>query len=124
MNDCVFCKIISGEFSSYKVYEDDNTLAFLSIEPESFGHTLVIPKNHYKDYEEIPVEVLNNINETGKNVYEKIKNNLKPNGIRLVQNNGSIQEVKHFHLHIIPVFNNKKDGEKDFEEVLKEIKGE
>ena len=106
MNDCVFCKIISGEFSSYKVYEDDNTLAFLSIEPESFGHTLVIPKNHYKDYEEIPVEVLNNINETGKNVYEKIKNNLKPNGIRLVQNNGSIQEVKHFHLHIIPVFNN------------------
>ena len=124
MNDCVFCKIISGEFSSYKVYEDDNTLAFLSIDPESYGHTLVIPKKHYKDYEEIPTDVLNNINETGKKVYEKIKTNLKPGGIKLVQNNGIIQDVKHFHLHIIPIFSNKKDGEKDFDEVLKTIKGE
>lgn len=124
MNDCVFCKIISGEFSSYKVYEDDNTLAFLSIEPEGYGHTLVIPKKHYKDYSDIPVEILNNINETGKIVYEKINKNLKPAGIRLVQNNGFIQEVKHFHLHIVPVFSNKKDGEKDFDNVLKAIKGE
>ena len=121
MNDCVFCKIVSGEFSSYKIYEDDDVLAFLSIEPESYGHTLVIPKKHYVCYEDIPLEVLNKINNAGKIVYDKLNKNLKPDGIKLVQNNGIIQEVKHYHLHFVPIFTNKKEGEKDFEEVIRAI---
>jgi len=48
MEECVFCKIVKGEIPSYKVYEDDNFLAFLDINPQSPGHTLVIPKKHYR----------------------------------------------------------------------------
>ena len=122
MNDCVFCKIINGEIPSYKIYENDNVLSFLSIDPESYGHTLVIPKKHYVNYSDISLEELNHINEVGKIVFDKIKTNLKPDGIRLVQNNGCIQEIKHYHLHLVPVFEIDKVGEKNFEEVLKNIK--
>ena len=48
MENCVFCKIVRGEIPSYKVYEDNNFLGFLSIDPQSPGHTLVIPKKHYR----------------------------------------------------------------------------
>ena len=46
--DCIFCKIVAGEIPAYKVYEDDNFLAFLDIRPLNPGHTLVIPKEHYR----------------------------------------------------------------------------
>ena len=121
MKDCVFCKIISGEFSCYKLYEDDYVLSFLSIDPVSFGHTLVIPKKHILDYEEIDLDTLNHINKVGKELYDKINNKLKPDSIKLVQNNGEMQEVKHFHLHIIPFFNDTKKDKKDFEKVLESI---
>ena len=121
MQDCVFCKIISGDFSSYKVYEDDYVLSFLSIEPFSYGHTLIIPKKHYVDYPSIPLEELNHINEVGKIVYDKLNNNLKPDGIKLVQNNGVIQEVKHYHLHMIPIYKKEPDNKEDLETVLNNI---
>ena len=58
MNDCVFCKIIKGELPSYKIYEDDIVLSFLSIDPYKYGHTLIIPKKHYVDYTDIDLETL------------------------------------------------------------------
>ena len=54
MGDCIFCKIVRGEISSYKVYEDDNFIAFLSIHPLSPGHTLVIPKKHERWVWDVP----------------------------------------------------------------------
>ena len=45
---CPFCKIVTGELPSSRIYEDENTMAFLDIFPQSDGHTLVIPKNHYE----------------------------------------------------------------------------
>ncbi|MDD5291036.1 MAG: HIT domain-containing protein, partial [Patescibacteria group bacterium] len=52
--DCIFCKIIAREIPSFKVYEDENVLAFLDIAPVNPGHTLVVPKKHYENMEEIP----------------------------------------------------------------------
>ena len=49
MNDCLFCKIIKGDIPSFKVYEDDMVFAFLDINPKSNGHTLIVPKKHFKD---------------------------------------------------------------------------
>lgn len=121
MSDCVFCKIISGEFSCYKVYEDSKVIAFLSIDPVTYGHTLVVPKEHVLDYSDIPLDTLNDINKAGKIVFSMIDKNLKPQGIKLVQNNGSLQEVKHFHLHIIPVFDKDMEDIKDFDNILKNI---
>ena len=110
MKDCLFCKIINKEIPCYKVYET-----------ESYGHTLVIPKKHFNNYEDIDLETIKKINEVGKIVYNKIKTNLHTDGIRLVQNNGIIQDVKHYHLHLVPIYKNDKDGKDDFDTVLKSI---
>lgn len=121
MNDCIFCKIINNEIPSYKIYEDDKVFAFLDVNPMSYGHTLIVPKNHILDYEEIDLETLNHINKVGKELYIKLKEKLSPNSIQLVQNNGKLQEVKHYHLHLIPYYDEEKEGKENIEEVYKNI---
>jgi len=66
METCVFCKIMNNEIPSYTIYEDDIVKVFLSIDPISNGHTLIVPKEHFKDIVDIPVNVLNHINEIQK----------------------------------------------------------
>lgn len=122
MNECLFCKIVKGEIPSYKVYEDENTLAFLDINPEGLGHTLVVPKKHFNNYEDIDLETIRYVNETGKIVFDKIMKGLNPDGIRLVQNNGIIQDVLHYHLHLVPVYKSDRENKDDFEKVLKMLK--
>lgn len=106
MKDCTFCKIISKEFSSYTLYEDDVVIVFLSIDPLSNGHTLIVPKKHYVDITDIPLEVLSHINKVSKEMYNLLKEKLNFIGLKFVQNNGTLQEIKHYHLHLIPVYNN------------------
>ena len=62
--DCIFCKIINGDIPSYKIYEDDIVIAFLDINPISLGHTLVIPKKHYINLDDIDNNTLNHIMKT------------------------------------------------------------
>ena len=107
--DCVFCKIIEGVIPSYKIYEDDVVIAFLDINPDSNGHTLIIPKKHFKDLDEIDNETLIHIMEVSKKLKKKLEDKLNIDGLTLIQNNGDIQEVKHFHLHLKPFYNNKSD---------------
>lgn len=121
METCVFCKIISGEYSCYKLYEDESVISFLSIDPISYGHTLIIPKKHTLDFADIDLDTLNHINAVAKEIYFLILKNLKPDGVKFVQNNGSIQEVKHYHLHLIPVWDKEKEGKENLDEVLKEF---
>jgi histidine triad (HIT) family protein len=108
MHDCVFCKIVVGEMPSEKVYEDENTVAFLDISPVSKGHVLVVPKKHYKDFLETPVEVLENTIRTIKKVAPKLVIAVEADGFNIGLNNGeaSGQVVKHLHWHIIPRYSN------------------
>lgn len=109
--DCIFCKIVNGDIPSMKVYEDDLVLAYLDINPDSDGHTLIIPKEHYKDINDIPSTLLTHIYEVSKIVMKKLEEKLNCNGFSLLQNNGSVQEVKHYHLHVKPYYDNKKSNE-------------
>jgi len=109
--DCIFCKIINGDIPCYKIYEDDIVLAFLDINPDCDGHTLIIPKKHIKDIDEIDDNTLLHINKIAKKLKLKLEKDLKCNGISLLQNNGEIQEVKHYHLHLKPYYSNKKSIE-------------
>ena len=102
MNDCLFCKIIKGDIPSFKVYEDDMVFAFLDINPKSNGHTLIVPKKHFKDIHDIDSNTLNHIIETAKKLMGILEEKLACDGFTLAQNNGEVQEVKHFHLHVIP----------------------
>lgn len=102
--DCIFCKIANGEIPSYKVYEDDKVFAFLDANPDSDGHTLIIPKNHFTDLDDIDLDTLKSINSASKKIKKILEDKLKCTGISLLQNNGSVQEVKHYHLHLKPYY--------------------
>lgn len=109
--DCLFCKIANGEIPSYKIYEDDIVLAFLDINPDSDGHTLIIPKKHFKDLDDIDDEMLNHVNKIAKKLKKLLEEKLNCDGMSLLQNNGTVQEVKHYHLHLKPYYNEKKSIE-------------
>jgi len=114
--DCLFCKIIAGEIPSYKIYEDDKVLAFLDIHPDSMGHTLIIPKQHFQDISDIDIDTLSHILKVAKMLKQRLEDTLHCTGLTLVQNNGTVQEVKHFHLHLKPHYLGKIDN-KTIEEV-------
>jgi len=103
---CIFCKIINGEIPSYKVYEDENFLAFLDISQATIGHTLVIPKKHYENIFELPEG--SNIFSIVTKLAKAIKKATNVQGVNILNNNGEIagQTVKHFHIHIIPRYEN------------------
>ena len=105
----IFCKIINGEIPSYKLYEDDTVLAFLDINPQSNGHTLIIPKKHFLDIDDIDNETIKKITETARYIKKLLITELDCNGVTFVQNNGDCQEVKHYHLHIIPYYDEKQE---------------
>ena len=104
MTDCIFCKIVEGTIPSNKVYEDDRVLAFLDISPVNPGHTLVIPKEHFANFEEIPEELLAEVILVVKKVGLAIKKGLDCKGYNIGVNNDPIsgQVVPHFHFHVIP----------------------
>lgn len=104
MEDCIFCKIIKGEIPSYTIYEDEIVKVFLDIDPITPGHMLIIPKKHFNNLEDIDMDTLTHINETAKKMYSLIKEKLGTDSMRVMQNNGFIQDVKHYHMHIIPMY--------------------
>ena len=101
---CVFCKIISGEFPSYKIYEDEKTLAFLDIDPVHAGHALVVPKAHYDNIEATPEAELSAVMATVKKVGALLKDKLGAPGYNINENNDPVagQVVSHLHFHLIP----------------------
>ncbi|MCR5788117.1 MAG: HIT domain-containing protein [Bacilli bacterium] len=102
--DCIFCKIVEGSIPSKKVYEDDLVIGILDINPNGDGHTLVIPKKHYTDYKELPDELILHINKVMKTLSDKLESKLHKNSVTFLVNYLDAQEVKHFHLHIVPGF--------------------
>lgn len=104
MKDCLFCNIIKGEQASYTLYEDDDLKVIMDAFPNSPGHTLIIPKEHYKDLDDIDIELLNKILKKAKDIKKLLETKLNPESIILVQNNGEAEKIKHFHLHLIPTY--------------------
>lgn len=102
--DCVFCLIIAGDIPAIKVYEDNETLSFMDINPGNPGHLLVIPKQHYRNIFDIPPETAGKIMEIGAKLAGVIRDVLNPDGLNLFQSSESaaFQSVFHFHLHLLP----------------------
>ena len=119
--DCLFCKIINKEIPSSIIYEDSDVLAFLDINPTTNGDTLIISKKHYKDFLEVPNEILVKMYEVAQKLYPMYKEKLHCDGITLSHNTDYGQEIKHFHIHFIPRY--KDDGVRHLanKEMLKNI---
>lgn len=102
--DCIFCKIVSGEIASVKVYEDDRVFAFMDINPINEGHLLIIPKAHAATIHEITEADFLAVMSATHKLAAAIKKALNPDGINLLQLNGKAanQVVPHLHVHIVP----------------------
>jgi histidine triad (HIT) family protein len=101
--DCLFCNIANGNIPSYTIYEDDLVRVFLDIHPHVNGHMLIIPKKHYTDIFDIDKELLNYIYKTiAPKMYRLVQEKLGADGISIAQNNGSAQDIKHYHVHLFP----------------------
>ena len=106
MTDCIFCKIVAGEIPATRVFENEHALAFLDINPTNPGHTLVVPKAHAENIDDIPDETICALAPVVKKVAGAVKKAVKADGINLIQNNGRAagQIVPHFHIHVVPRF--------------------
>lgn len=102
--DCLFCRIASGDMDAYTVYEDDNVKAFLDINPVSQGHTLVIPKTHAAELTDLDVEDTARVFMAARTIAEVLDEELEPAGLNILQSNRQAagQEIGHMHVHIIP----------------------
>ena len=102
--DCIFCKIVSNEIPSVKVYEDDRVFAFMDINPLNDGHILIIPKTHAATIYEITEADFLAVTSATHKLAAAVKKALNPDGINLMQLNerAANQVVPHLHIHIVP----------------------
>ena len=128
MDDCLFCKIIKGDITSYTIYENEFVKVFLDINPSTNGDALIIPKKHFNTIEDIDLDTLRELDKTKKIIYPILKQKLNCEGLTFVQNNDLGQDIKHFHIHATPRYTNdlishdfNKDSLKSLEEIFKII---
>jgi histidine triad (HIT) family protein len=104
-NDCPFCAIAAGEFPASIVYEDNETLAFLDINPINEGHTLVVPKAHSDGLAGLHADTGGRMFQVGQKVAAALRaTDVPTDGINLFLADGKVagQDVFHVHLHVIP----------------------
>lgn len=101
---CIFCKIVAGTVPSFKLYEDEHTIAFMDINPASEGHALAVAKGHWPTIFDVPADVMGKVAETAHRVANGVNKALKPDGVNLIQSNGrgAAQSVMHLHIHVLP----------------------
>ncbi|MDD7735403.1 MAG: HIT family protein [Bacillales bacterium] len=116
MDDCIFCKIVKGEIPYYKVYEDDDVLAFLDISQTTLGHTLVISKQHFPNLLYVPKDILSKVMGAAQRIAQAQVSSLKAKGVNLINNTNEIagQTVMHFHVHVIPRYSNEDNLKLEF----------
>ena len=102
-NDCIFCKMVTGEIPVTKIYEDEVVLAFLDIGPLSDGHTLLIPKEHFEKLHDCPSELLGEVCSHLGKIAKAVAGAMNAEGYNVLCNNGASagQLVGHLHFHII-----------------------
>lgn len=131
--NCIFCKIANGEIPSATLYEDDDFRVILDLGPASKGHALILPKEHYPNLYELPDEVAEKVIKLAKKMVTRMTKALGCDGFNVVQNNGTAagQTVFHFHMHLIPRYENDNAGfgwnigelsDADKEEILAKMK--
>ena len=105
---CIFCKIANGTIPSYKVYEDNDVIAFLDVNPASRGHTLVVTKEHFSNMTTCPKSILDKVFEVAQTIAQAQIAQLGATGVNVLTNVGESagQTVHHFHVHVIPRYDN------------------
>lgn len=110
MSNCIFCQIAERKAPAKIIYENENVICFLPKKVEVYGHTLVVPKKHYADLYDIPVEILCDLVKVAQKLTLEYKKKIGATGMNLMHASGKDgqQSVFHFHFHLLPRF--KDDG--------------
>lgn len=101
---CIFCKIVNGDIPSYTLYEDETVKAFLDISQVTKGHTLVICKEHYENFLSCDPKVMSHVLEVAQKLGNHLMEKLNAKGMNVLTNINEVagQSVFHFHVHLIP----------------------
>jgi histidine triad (HIT) family protein len=104
MQNCIFCKIISGEIPSAVIYEDEDFKVIMDISPAAKGHAVILSKKHFANLFEVDDQIASKALLVARMVAAAMKEELGCEGLNLLQNNGEAagQTVFHFHIHLIP----------------------
>ena len=122
MNDCIFCKIIKGEAPSKTIYEDDLIKVIMNINPTTNGHLLVLPNKHYENILDIDEKIISHSFKIIRDkLYPLLKEKLNCEGLTISENNFLGQEIKHFHIHLTPRYQNDLVDYKYNEDQLKDL---
>jgi histidine triad (HIT) family protein len=111
-DNCLFCRIVSGEVPASMVYEDEKTLAFLDHRPIFPGHTLLVPREHFETLGDLPPALIEPLFSSAQMLARAVESGLEAQGTFVAMNNRVSQSVPHLHVHIVP--RKKKDGLKGF----------
>ena len=111
-DNCLFCRIVSGELPATIVYEDDNSVAFLDHRPLFPGHTLLVPREHVETLGELSTKILAPYFEAAQLLSRVVESAMEAEGTFVAMNNRVSQSVPHLHVHVVP--RRKKDGLKGF----------
>lgn len=123
MDNCLFCNIVKGDIPSSTIYEDELIKVFLDINPNTNGDLLIIPKKHYENILDIEEEIITHSYSITKNIiYKKLVDKLNATGLTISQNNGTGQEIKHFHIHLTPRYENDEFNITSNKEILLDLK--
>jgi len=106
--DCIFCSIVEGATPSWRVHEDEVTVAFLDIGQVTPGHTLVVPRRHAPDIWSLTEDDAAAVMRSVHRVAAQLRERLQPLGLNVTQSNGAAawQEVFHYHVHLVPRYGN------------------
>jgi histidine triad (HIT) family protein len=109
---CIFCKIIAGEIPSYRIFEDEDFVAFLDISQATIGHTLLLPKKHVATIYELDSPLQEKLGKALVTVARLLKEKLGFEDLNILNNNGPLagQTIAHFHVHLIPRYSTEELG--------------
>ena len=111
-DNCLFCRIVSGELPSTVVCEDENSVAFLDHRPLFPGHTLLVPREHFETLGDLPELLVGPYFNAAQLLARAIESALDAEGTFVAMNNRVSQSVPHLHVHVVP--RRRKDGLKGF----------
>lgn len=127
-DNCLFCRIVSGDLPATVVYEDENSVAFLDHRPLFPGHALLVPREHFEILADLPPSLVEPYFKAAQLLSRVVESALEAEGTFVAMNNRVSQSVPHLHVHIVP--RRRKDGLKGFfwprtkyknEEEMKEV---
>jgi len=100
--ECLGCRLANKNQPTNIVYEDDYVTCFLDHAPFNEGHTLILPKQHFVDVDELDNETASAIMSASILLSKALKQLYKPDGITITQNGGIFNELTHYHMHVVP----------------------